>query len=100
MPCFVGLPWKIDEFLFGSVSTTMNMDEAVSRGCAYQCAMLSPLFQVKGVEVINFVTFPIRVSWDAAAHSTGATESMVDVRPFSCQNSPVSEQFEVLCALG
>lgn len=27
-------------------STTLNQDEAVARGCALQCAMLSPAFKV------------------------------------------------------
>lgn len=27
-------------------STTLNQDEAVARGCAIQCAMLSPAFKV------------------------------------------------------
>ena len=27
-------------------STTLNQDEAVARGCALQCAMLSPTFKV------------------------------------------------------
>jgi heat shock 70kDa protein 4 len=27
-------------------STTLNADEAVSRGCALQCAILSPTFKV------------------------------------------------------
>ena len=29
-------------------STTLNQDEAVARGCALQCAMLSPTFKVGG----------------------------------------------------
>ena len=45
----------------------MNMDEAVSRGCAYECAMISPLFVVKAVGVVDYVNYPIRVSWDASA---------------------------------
>ena len=28
-------------------STTLNADEAVARGCALQCAMLSPTFKVR-----------------------------------------------------
>lgn len=30
------------------LSTTLNMDECVARGCALQCAILSPLFKVRG----------------------------------------------------
>ena len=33
------------------LSTTLNFDECVSRGCALSCAALSPLFRVKDFEV-------------------------------------------------
>jgi len=46
------------------LSTTMNADESVARGCALSCAMLSPLFQVKPFTVVDAVTFPVRVSWE------------------------------------
>ena len=37
------------EKVFGKESsTTLNADEAVSRGCALQCAILSPVFKVGG----------------------------------------------------
>ena len=37
----------IIERVFSKVpSTTLNADEAVSRGCALQCAILSPVFKV------------------------------------------------------
>lgn len=36
------------EKVFGKTpNTTLNADEAVSRGCALQCAILSPTFKVK-----------------------------------------------------
>ena len=36
----------IEKVLRQSPSTTLNQDEAVARGCALQCAMLSPTFKV------------------------------------------------------
>ena len=44
------------EKVFGKESsTTLNADEAVSRGCALQCAILSPVFTV-GVFLLCSVT--------------------------------------------
>ena len=45
------------------LSTTMNADEAVSRGAALQCAILSPLFKVKDFNIVDLVPYPIELSW-------------------------------------
>ncbi|XP_003738350.1 heat shock 70 kDa protein 4 [Galendromus occidentalis] len=42
-------------------STTLNADEAVSRGCALQCAMLSPNFKVKNFSITDLQPYPIAV---------------------------------------
>ncbi|XP_022701321.1 heat shock 70 kDa protein 4-like [Varroa jacobsoni] len=42
-------------------STTLNADEAVSRGCALQCAMLSPTFKVKDFSLTDLQPYPIMV---------------------------------------
>jgi heat shock protein 4 len=52
------------------LSTTMNADESVARGCALSCAMLSPLFQVKAFTVVDAVTYPVRVSWEPTEDNT------------------------------
>lgn len=44
---------------------TLNADEAVARGCAIQCAMLSPTFKVRDIDVIDATPYPIHVSWKA-----------------------------------
>lgn len=42
------------EKVFGkSPSTTLNQDEAVARGCALQCAMLSPAVRVRDFSVTD-----------------------------------------------
>jgi len=46
------------------LSTTLNADESVARGCALQCAILSPLFKVKDFAIADIVGFPVRVSWE------------------------------------
>ncbi len=47
------------------LSTTLNLDEAVSRGCALQCAMLSPTFKVRDFSVTDIQPYPIRLNWQA-----------------------------------
>ena len=46
------------------LSTTMNADEAVSRGCALQSAILSPRFKVLPYEIIEAAIHPIKISWE------------------------------------
>eukprot|EP00112_Aurelia_sp_Birch-Aquarium-sp1_P015806 Seg353.11 transcript_id=Seg353.11/GoldUCD/mRNA.D3Y31 product="Heat shock protein 105 kDa" protein_id=Seg353.11/GoldUCD/D3Y31 len=43
--------------------TTLNADEAVARGCAIQCAMLSPTFKVRDIDVEDVTPYPIHLSW-------------------------------------
>ena len=50
----------------GKLSTTLNLDEAVARGCALQCAILSPVFKVRDFSVQDYNSFPITLSWDQA----------------------------------
>ncbi|KAJ1552135.1 adenyl-nucleotide exchange factor sse1 [Cladochytrium tenue] len=46
------------------ISTTLNQDEAVARGCALQCAMISPVFKVRDFAVQDWNTFPVSLHWD------------------------------------
>lgn len=55
------------------LSSTLNADESVARGCALNCAILSPMFKVKEFSVTDCVHLPVRVSWDgSAATASGA----------------------------
>ena len=45
------------------VSTTLNADEAVARGCALQCAMLSPTFRVREFVVNDATPYPVVLTW-------------------------------------
>jgi heat shock protein 4 len=49
------------------VSTTMNADEAVARGCALMCAMRSPRFSVKAFDVSDVAQYPITLQFDSGA---------------------------------
>merc|ERR1712018_888386 len=54
------------EKVFGKPpNTTLNADEAVSRGCALQCAILSPTFKVREFNVTDIQPFAIKLNWKA-----------------------------------
>lgn len=55
----------ISKFFGKEISTTLNQDEAVARGAALQCAMLSPVFKVRDFRVNDIVTYPIKLTWEA-----------------------------------
>nr|UYE98994.1 heat shock protein 70 [Ophraella communa] len=66
---------QIIEKVFHKVpSTTLNQDEAVSRGCALQCAMLSPAIRVREFSITDVQAYPISVSWDASPGGESAGE--------------------------
>lgn len=54
---------RLTEYLKREMSRTLNSEEAVARGCALQCAMLSPVFKVREFTVNDITKFPIRLSW-------------------------------------
>lgn len=45
-------------------SRTMNSKECVSRGCALQCAMLSPVFKVREFGVEDACPYTVELRWD------------------------------------
>ncbi|ERL85506.1 heat shock 70 kDa protein 4 isoform X1 [Dendroctonus ponderosae] len=56
----------IEKVFHKQPSTTLNQDEAVSRGCALQCAMLSPAVRVREFSVTDVQNYPIQVAWEAS----------------------------------
>ncbi|KAK3099409.1 hypothetical protein FSP39_004026 [Pinctada imbricata] len=56
-------------------SFTLNADEAVARGCALQCAILSPTFRVRDFTILDAQQYPITLSWE------GDTDSSLEVFP-------------------
>ncbi|XP_045459661.1 97 kDa heat shock protein [Melitaea cinxia] len=63
------------EQVFGKqASTTLNQDEAVSRGCALQCAMLSPAVRVREFNITDVQPYAVRLAWDAARGEDGDME--------------------------
>jgi heat shock protein 4 len=54
----------IQEFFGKTLSFTLNQDEAVARGCAFGCAILSPVFRVRDFSVHDMVNYPIEFTWE------------------------------------
>uniref|UniRef100_A0A8C9W0L3 Heat shock protein 4b n=1 Tax=Scleropages formosus TaxID=113540 RepID=A0A8C9W0L3_SCLFO len=58
---------RVSKFFGKELSTTLNADEAVARGCALQCAILSPAFKVREFSITDVVPYPISLKWNSAA---------------------------------
>uniref|UniRef100_A0A7N8XAV2 Heat shock protein 4a n=1 Tax=Mastacembelus armatus TaxID=205130 RepID=A0A7N8XAV2_9TELE len=58
---------RISRFFGKELSTTLNADEAVARGCALQCAILSPAFKVREFSITDVVPYSISLKWNSAA---------------------------------
>uniref|UniRef100_A0A8C5QBW7 Heat shock protein 105 kDa n=1 Tax=Leptobrachium leishanense TaxID=445787 RepID=A0A8C5QBW7_9ANUR len=71
---------KVAKFFMKDVSTTLNADEAVARGCALQCAILSPAFKVREFSVTDVVPYAISLKW------VTAQDEMEGVHEVFCRN--------------
>ncbi|KAK6493494.1 heat shock 70 kDa protein 4L-like [Huso huso] len=66
---------RIAKFFGKDISTTLNADEAVARGCALQCAILSPAFKVREFSITDAVPYPITLKWKSSSdESVGSCE--------------------------
>merc|ERR1719310_1994259 len=79
------VPWfkRMCSEAFGGkeLSTTMNADESVARGCALQAAILSPLYKVREFKVEDSTPFAVNVGWmGSAADSEAAKEEDGDTQ--------------------
>ncbi|KAL2554971.1 Heat shock 70 kDa protein 15 [Forsythia ovata] len=66
----------LSEFFGKEPRRTMNASESVAKGCALQCAILSPTFKVREFQVHESFPFPIALSWKGSA--TDAQNGSVD----------------------
>lgn len=55
---------RIQKFFGKSLSFTLNQDEAIARGCAFSCAILSPVFRVRDFAIHDIVNHPIEFTWE------------------------------------
>ncbi|EMC96764.1 hypothetical protein BAUCODRAFT_70405 [Baudoinia panamericana UAMH 10762] len=59
------LKQAITNFFGGKqLNFTLNADEAIARGCAFSCAILSPVFRVRDFSVQDIVNYPIEFAWE------------------------------------
>jgi len=56
------------------LKTTMNSDEAVARGAALQCAMLSSRVKVKPFHVLDRLPYDITISYESSSTSAPVSE--------------------------
>jgi len=72
------VPWvkEMCSKAFGDkeLSTTMNADESVARGCALMAAILSPLYKVRDFKVEDVSPFPVSIGWMGSAADAEATK--------------------------
>ncbi|KAF9281184.1 adenyl-nucleotide exchange factor sse1 [Mortierella alpina] len=55
---------RIQAFFKKDLSSTLNQDEAIARGAALQCAMLSPTFKVRDFTIQDITNYPIKMTWE------------------------------------
>ena len=55
---------RIQKFFGKGLSFTLNQDEAIARGCAFSCAILSPVFRVRDFVIHDIVNYPIEFTWE------------------------------------
>nr|UNE55961.1 heat shock 70 kDa protein cognate 4 [Paroster macrosturtensis] len=67
----------IEKVFNRTASTTLNQDEAVSRGCALQCAMLSPAVRVREFSISDVQTYPVNLAWEVSMGEEGQGEMEV-----------------------
>ncbi|TYH02012.1 hypothetical protein ES288_A09G104900v1 [Gossypium darwinii] len=70
----------LTEFFGKEPRRTMNASECVGRGCALQCAILSPTFKVREFQVNESFPFPISLSWKGSvpdAQNGGAEQEQL-----------------------
>ncbi|GFX64209.1 heat shock 70 kDa protein 4L [Trichonephila clavipes] len=69
IPAFKSLIQKV----FGKEpSTTLNQDEAIARGCALQCAMLSPTFKVRDFAITDIQPYPLKIVYRVMESEDGS----------------------------
>ncbi|KAF2762145.1 putative heat shock protein Hsp88 [Pseudovirgaria hyperparasitica] len=58
------LKTAIQNFFGKALSFTLNQDEAVARGSAFSCAILSPVFRVRDFSIHDVVSYPVEFAWE------------------------------------
>lgn len=61
------------------LSQTLNAEEALAKGCALQCAILSPHFRVREYSLLDIVDHPIVCTWTTLNDPADTTEKHVTI---------------------
>lgn len=77
----------LHDILKKELGQTMNDSESVAKGCALQCAMLSPALRVRQYGITDINTYPIKISWH------GVDEMQVDSDENSAEIFPANSPF-------
>ena len=67
---------RISEFFGKEVSRNLNVSECVSKGCALQCAMLSPVFRVRDYDIQDYYPYSANFSWKKEGADEVVTSSL------------------------
>lgn len=71
---------KISEILKNKeISKTTNPEESVARGCALQCAILSPLFKVREYTISDIYSYPVKASWMSLGDSKAVDGDSIEL---------------------
>lgn len=108
----------LNDFFSGSddaskskLSTTLNQDECVARGCAFMCAIHSPVFRVREFAVQDCNDYPVEINWDNNAFEGPVPEGKVEIFPvgnsvpsakrctFSCPLANIPNGASVSCQI-
>ncbi|KAL6054964.1 Molecular chaperones HSP105/HSP110/SSE1, HSP70 superfamily [Balamuthia mandrillaris] len=65
-------------------SRTVNAEEIVAKGCALQCAILSPVFKVREFKVEDANYYPINLVWKTLANDSMDTEEPTEIFSKNC----------------
>ncbi|KAH0293825.1 heat shock protein 70 [Aureobasidium namibiae CBS 147.97] len=57
----------IQDFFGKQLSFTLNADEAIARGSAFACAILSPVFRVRDFSIHDICNYPIEFTWEKSS---------------------------------
>ncbi|KAK4246387.1 Hsp70 protein-domain-containing protein [Corynascus novoguineensis] len=68
---------RIQNFFGKNLSFTLNQDEAIARGCAFSCAILSPVFKVRDFAVQDIINYPIEFAWEKDADIPDEDTSLI-----------------------
>lgn len=68
---------RIQNFFGKPLSFTLNQDEAIARGCAFSCAILSPAFRVRDFSVQDVINYPIEFAWEKDADIPDEDTSLI-----------------------